>query len=538
MATISNISPKYKDIISKSVQIRSGPPAVYQLRPKETKIGSLTIKTVGEKNTNKANKNILLVGETGAGKSTLINSMVNYTMGVKGDDKVWFQIIEEAKKKCQSESQTPDVIMYEIFDVKDQTLPYSLTIIDTPGYGNTRGTAKDDIVITRLFELFQSEDGVHEVHAVCLVMKATDNRVSYRLKYVFDSLMSLFGKDVEKNIVALITHSDGMPAKNVLEALQAAKIKCAKNEKNLPAHFLFNNCLNTEITEENEFGLNTAWRVTERGMNQFKVFLEKTPPQKLKTTVEVLNSQIRLKACIQNLQERIKFIEEKQKEITETKEALNNYRKQMENNEKFTVEVPENYKDKEPIDGGWWGLGFYEGAVCCTVCEENCHHPGCKVAWSAGSCEIMKNGHCTACTRKCPVSAHVKDKWIYVTKKRYVKKTNEDMKKQYEINKTEGLNKQSLFENLEVELNKLTAKKSPLLDESYQHLVRLEQIALKTDSASTLGHLDFLIEKMKEEGDTEKVTKLEKMKKREAEANKPEPNLFDKLTGYGKKISL
>ncbi|CAI5666121.1 unnamed protein product [Oreochromis niloticus] len=537
MATISNISPKYKDIISKSVQIHSGPPAVYQLRPKETKIGSLTRKTVGEKNMNKANKNILLVGETGAGKSTLINSMVNYTMGVKCDDKVWFQIVED-EKRSQAESQTSDVIVYEIFGFEDETLPYSLTIIDTPGYGDTRGTEKDDIVIKRLFELFRAEDGVHEVHAVGLVMKAALNRVSDRQKYIFDSVMSLFGKDVEKNIVALITHSDGMPAKNVLEALQAANIKCAINEKNQPAHFLFNNCLNTAITEENEFGLDTAWRVTERGMNQFKVFLEKTPPQKLKTTVEVLNSQIRLKACIQNLQERIKFIEEKQKEITETKEALKLHRKEMENNEKFTVEVPEYYKDKKSIDGGWWGLGFYEGAVCCTVCEENCHHPGCTVAWSAGSCEVMKNGRCTACTRKCPVSAHVKKKWIYVTKKRYVKKTNEDMKNKYEMNKTKGQNKQSLFENLEEEMNKLTAEKSQLLDESYQHLVRLEQIALKTDSASTLDHLDFLIEKIKEEegeGDSEKVVKLGEMKKRVAEANKSGPNFFDKLTAYGKK---
>ncbi|XP_039471250.1 uncharacterized protein LOC120441193 [Oreochromis aureus] len=537
MATISNISPKYKDIISKSVQIRSGPPAVYQLRPKETKIGSLTRKTVGEKNMSKANKNILLVGETGAGKSTLINSMVNYTMGVKCDDKVWFQIVED-EKRSQAESQTSDVIVYEIFGFEDETLPYSLTIIDTPGYGDTRGTERDDIVIKRLYELFRAEDGVHEVHAVGLVMKAALNRVSDRQKYIFDSVMSLFGKDVEKNIVALITHSDGMPAKNVLEALQAANIKCAINEKNQPAHFLFNNCLNTPITEENEFGLDTAWRVTERGMNQFKVFLEKTPPQKLKTTVEVLNSQIRLKACIQNLQERIKFTEEKQKEITETKEALKLHRKEMENNEKFTVEVPEYYKDKESINGGWWGLGFYEGAVCCTVCEENCHHPGCTVAWSAGSCEVMKNGRCTSCTRKCPVSAHVKKKWIYVTKKRYVKKTNEDMKNKYEMNKTKGQNKQSLFENLEEEMNKLTAEKSQLLDESYQHLVRLEQIALKTDSASTLDHLDFLIEKIKEEegeGDSEKVVKLGEMKKRVAEANKSGPNIFDKLTAYGKK---
>uniref|UniRef100_A0A668URU7 AIG1-type G domain-containing protein n=1 Tax=Oreochromis aureus TaxID=47969 RepID=A0A668URU7_OREAU len=496
------------------------------IKPRETKMGSLTKKTVGTKNPNKANKNILLVGETGAGKSTLINSMVNYTMGVKCHNKLWFQIVED-EKRSQAESQTSDVIVYEIFGFEDETLPYSLTIIDTPGYGDTRGVEKDDIVIQRLFQLFQSEGGVDEVHAVGLVMKAALNRVSDRQKYIFDSVMSLFGKDVEKNIVALITHSDGMPASNVLEALETANIKCAKNVKHQPVHFLFNNCLNTEITEENEFGLDTAWRVTEKGMSQFKVFLENTPPQKLKTTVEVLNSQIRLKACFQNLKERIDFIEVKQKEIVETEKALKDYRKEMEYNERFTVNVPVSYKDKQSIRGGTWGLGFYEGAVCCKVCEENCHYPDCTIAWYPKDCQVMNRGHCTSCTRKCPASDHVKEEWIYVPKIKYVTKTDDEMKKKYEMNKTEGQNKQTLFEHLAEEMKKLTAEKSQLLDESYQHLVRLEQIALKTDTIQ----LDDLIKKMTEKGDIEKVRKLTEMKKRVAEANKSgKQNIFIKLS--------
>ncbi|XP_008292579.1 uncharacterized protein LOC103366588 [Stegastes partitus] len=248
-------------------------------------------------------------------------------------------------------------------------------------------------------------------------------------------------------------------------------------------------------------------------MSEFTAFLNRTGPQKLVTTVEVLNKRVRLEACIQNLQERIMFIEAKQTEINQTEEALKEHEEEMKKNQKFTVEVDEPYKDKEPIDGGMWGLVFYEGAVCCTVCEENCHYPGCTMVWKPEDCEVMKGGRCTSCTNKCPASDHVKEKWRYVTKTRRVKKTLIDMKLKYEENQTENQKKSSLLENLKKEMDQLTADKTRWLEKAYQHVVRLKEIALEADSVSTHVHLDFLIEKMKEKGDTEKVQKLEEMKR-------------------------
>ncbi|KAG8010432.1 hypothetical protein GBF38_009466 [Nibea albiflora] len=152
----------------------------------------------------------------------------------------------------------------------------------------------------------------------------------------------------------------------------------------------------------------------------------------------------------------------------------------MKNNKNFTVEVDEAYKEKETISGGGRGALWmnYGGAVCCTVCEENCHYP-CTLAWYAKHCEVMKDGRCTSCYRKCPVSDHVKEQWIYVSKTRKVQKTFKDMKKKYEENKTESENKSSLLENLKKEREELQNNKDQLLEDSFNHVVTLEQIALK-----------------------------------------------------------
>lgn len=58
------------------------------------------------------------------------------------------------------------------------------------------------------------------------------------------------------------------------------------------------------------------------------------------------------------------------------------------------------------------------------------------------------------------------------------------------------------------------------LDEAFNIIEQLEKIALNVNAVSTYVHLDFLIEKMKERKDTEKVQKLEEMKGRMDEKNK------------------
>lgn len=85
-----------RDVIQKSDLISSSAedsPARYRLltaRSNLEKDGSVRKWTFGQRNINMQNKIVLIVGETGTGKTTMINAMVNYILGVKFTDKVWF----------------------------------------------------------------------------------------------------------------------------------------------------------------------------------------------------------------------------------------------------------------------------------------------------------------------------------------------------------------------------------------------------------------------------------------------------------------
>ena len=77
----------------------------------------------------------MVVGETGNGKTTLLNSLINYILGVKFEDKFRYKIIVE-NLSSQSMSQTDEVSIYYIASHKNYP---PLKIIDTAGFGDTRG---------------------------------------------------------------------------------------------------------------------------------------------------------------------------------------------------------------------------------------------------------------------------------------------------------------------------------------------------------------------------------------------------------------
>nr|XP_021325914.1 immune-associated nucleotide-binding protein 10-like [Danio rerio] len=457
----------------------------------------------GQRDKNKPHKTILLVGETGTGKTKLINTMINYMLGVKREDKVWFEITDDQSNETSAHSQTSIIAVHGVYL---QESPTDLTIIDTPGYGDTHAELDEQIAVS-FFSLSKPEDGIHAVDAVCLVINANQNRLSDRQIYIFDAVQSIFGRDIAENIVLLFTHSTGAPPRNALMAVKEAQIKCAVNEqKNQPVFFLFDNYQSDAHDEEYETIQEQSWNLSFRGMTGLFEFLNTIKPKSLKMTQDVLQQRNQLEIKISNLKSHVQLIKLKQNELKQPQEALEKSKCYVQSNKNFEYEVEVPYKEKVDID-----RSVDEAAMCCTVCEENCHYPGCWWTSDVSLCSVMRKNHCTVCSNKCHYSKHIKTPKIYVTRTKKEKRTNEDLKKKYDEKiKTN----ESAIKKLEEELRELEKEKMRSVFEAFYCVDILQFIALNADSLNTLQHVDYLMEKLKDINEPEKVKKVEDIKKR------------------------
>ena len=106
-------------------------------------------------------KTILVMGATGSGKTTWINAMINYVLGVKFEDDFRFKLVDEqVVGESQAHSQTQGVTAYDIFYQNGSHIPFTLTIVDTPGFGDTQGIKRDDEIKSAVQHFFEHKNGI------------------------------------------------------------------------------------------------------------------------------------------------------------------------------------------------------------------------------------------------------------------------------------------------------------------------------------------------------------------------------------------
>jgi hypothetical protein len=174
--------------------------------------------------------NILLLGETGVGKSTFINAFVNYltsetfdraqsnepvvlipvsfllTTGDNFDEHTVkfgdFVTSHNEDFDHPGESVTQHCKSYEFHLNRGDGK--KLCIIDTPGFGDTRGLDQDDLNMQDILEYINN---LTHLNAVCFLLKPNSSELHTFFRMCFMQLIDLLGPDVRENIIFCFTNA-------------------------------------------------------------------------------------------------------------------------------------------------------------------------------------------------------------------------------------------------------------------------------------------------------------------------------------------
>lgn len=170
--------------------------------------------------------NILLLGETGVGKSTWLNSFLNYithpslsiakssepllhliptmfTITTPDFQEVVVQVgdpsLAENLKTGESATQAAQIHSF-------RTPSNIINFIDTPGIGDSRGIIKDGENMESVMAVIKP---LGKLHGICILLKPNEARLTLSFRFCIQELLGHLHKEAVSNIVFCFTNTRG-----------------------------------------------------------------------------------------------------------------------------------------------------------------------------------------------------------------------------------------------------------------------------------------------------------------------------------------
>ena len=443
---------------------------------------------------------ILFCGKTGDGKTTAINAFFNIIKGITLHDNFRFILISEPqKKKGQAESQTDGVHLYYLKDYEKKPV----IIIDSQGYGDTRGTAYDEMVNEAFRFVFSSV--IDHINAAFFIVKSNTNRLDVLTKYIFSSVTSLFSEDISENFIIIATFANKATIKkgpDFVESIQTDADFLNIN-KRMDDKWWF--AIDSRSIMDNEEDKLTIYSF-EKASELYEEKVKKLRPKGIKNCAMVLNTRVELRIEVEHLNDTFQDLlceqdnlQQKEKIINETSYKIGLLEKEIADieNDKGKLDKKQLEEKMRHVNDGLNNLlmnndteskqikklKYYADSKCthCDSCEKNCHET-CDCSFSfLGRCTVFTfwSKKCEKCG--CSKDCHKQDYYYYTYETVTIAK-EKDEQKQREMEEQkkrvlEEMNKSNKDKSdLEKHQNELKYNKNILMQQKDNNLKEKDEI--------------------------------------------------------------
>ncbi|KAM9983076.1 hypothetical protein ACTFIZ_005683 [Dictyostelium cf. discoideum] len=365
---------------------------------------------------------LLVIGETGCGKSTLINTITNYFLKGEIPDKIKVSIStkfinsnqnvksSENDSKDRTKSQTDCCNEYSF--KKDSK---EFVFIDTPGLSDTRGIKQDDINIGKIID---AAENCSSLSALLIVINGTVPRMTINLQNVITRLRGSIPDSLLNNVFIVFT--------NCLSHTRNFEINSIEINVNTEYIFHMNNtAFSTDPKSWDETSvesLQTEFKLSFQTLDRILECVTKMSAVSTKDFGEMKAHRHNIKAILHKAKTDIGNLQKLQDSLSQYQHQL-----EMANKDKESFK---NFTTKNTIEKFELKDAPYHSTICSTcdhVCHDNC---GLQELSTKGdnafiNCTAMSgSNNCRFCPAKCSYNVHYHGRKTMVK----VNKTVEELK--------------------------------------------------------------------------------------------------------------
>ncbi|KAL7960981.1 hypothetical protein V8C34DRAFT_320586 [Trichoderma compactum] len=487
--------------------------------------------------------NILILGETGVGKSTFINAFVNYLS---------YSTLDEAKeaKKLASvipcsfslqtmdrENSATDIQEHNVKiggrdDEVDGSTGNSATqksavypvvigaktyrLIDTPGIGDTRGHSYDKENMADILKTISSYD---KLHGILVLVKSNNARLTITFKYCVKELLTHLHRSATKNMafgftntrISNYTPGDTFkPLKTLLDdhsdipiTLSTSTTYCFDSES-----FRYLAAYKDGIQMANEEDFRRSWDHSSKEAHRLLNYFASTPPHPVTSTLS-LNGARKLimeltkpmASISESIRKNIQLCENKRTELNDTQLTATNLRKRL-RLEKIQFKATKLDRPrtvcKNPDCCDFKDSGLDDGVVV-TIYKTHCH-PVCYLdnvkedtVADPGliNCAAFKRtSNCLLCRHRWQEHLHI----LYELSEVKVQVTDAEIERQLKAKGDDMTLRQTFIARLDQDIKEYNEELDEIRRAAARFCLFLRQNAISVINDATLDYLDMLIQ--------------------------------------------